>query len=356
MVTRPRFSDSQTCFDFPRPAVRILILALFIVVTAFGVPGQNKELPRLSRPVRIVTIQGQVSLPEGMPAGRALVTLMSSSGVPRQTYTTEQGSFEFQGIPEGGYSLTAKSLSDPKLAAEAVETDTSRTATGSLNVKLILRKEAGATASPKAEVLTIAEAEQKVPKQARKAFSEGVKFREENQSEKALQSLSRAIELFPEYFQALAVRGDLQVVQRKLTEAAADFERAIKINPRYGPALRGAGYCKLEKREFDEAIKYLEQSITAQPEHANAYLLLGIAYLELDRREQSRAALLKALSFNTSREQRAHIYLGNLYARKRLYKEAAEELRKYLEANPADPEAANLKAVESQWRARAAAP
>lgn len=356
MIIRPRFSKGITGLDVSRPALRSLIVIVFLGVTASGVCAQDKEPPRLSRPARIVTIHGQVSLPEGMPAGVALVTLVSGSGVPRQTYTTEQGRFEFQGIPEGSYSLTAKSLSDPKLAAEAVETDTSRTATGSLNVRLILRKEAGTTVSVKAEVITVAEAGQKIPKQARKAFSEGVKFMEENQSEKALQSLSRAIELFPEYFQALAVRGDLQVLQRKLTEAATDFERALKISPRYGPALRGAGYCQLEKREFDEAIKYLEQSITAQPEHANAYLLLGIAYLELDRREQSKAALLKALSFNTSRELRAHIYLGNLYARERLYAQAAEELRKYLEANPADPDAADLKAVESQWRARAAAP
>jgi tetratricopeptide (TPR) repeat protein len=291
-----------------------------------------------------------------MPASQVVVTLITSAGVPRQTYTTEQGRFEFPGITEGSYSLTARSLSDPKMTAETVETDTSRTATDNLNVKLILRKEADATVNSRAKVVTLAEAEQKVPKQARKAFREAVKFRENGQPEKAFQSFSRAIELYPEYFQALAERGDLHVLQRKLSEAATDFERALKTNPRYAPALRGAGYCKLEKREFTEAAKYLEQAITIQPDYANAYLLLGITYLELDRREQAKAALIKALSFNTSRELRTHIYLGNLYAREGQYTEAAEELRKYLEANPADPDAADLKAVESQWRARAAAP
>ncbi|HEX8922747.1 MAG TPA: tetratricopeptide repeat protein [Pyrinomonadaceae bacterium] len=355
MPRRPRFKDGKAGLNIFRPAVRNLLIALFLGITASVIHAQEKELPRLPKPARIVTIQGQVSLPEGMPVGRALVTLMSGTGVPRQTYTTEQGRFEFQGIVEGSYTLSARSLNDPTLATESVETDTSRTATSNLSVNLTLRKEADAR-GPKAEVVTLAEAEQKVPKQARKAFREGLKFREDSQPEKALQSLSRAVELYPEYFQALAERGDLQVFQRKLAEAAEDFERSLKINPRYGPALRGAGYCKLEKREFEAAIKYLEQSITAQPEHANVYLLLGIAYLELDRREQSRAALVKALSFNTARELRAHIYLGNLFARERMYKEAAEELRKYLEANPADPAAADLKAVEAQWRARAATP
>jgi tetratricopeptide (TPR) repeat protein len=286
------------------------------------------------------------------------VTLTANTGVPRQAYTNEQGRFEFPGIEEGGYTLTAKSMNDPQLISESVEADTSRTATGNLNVNLILRRgsEPPADNLKPAEVVTTAEAGQQVPKEARQAFKAGLRFRRANEPDKALQSFTHAVELYPEYFQALAARGDLRVLQRRLGEAAADFESALKVNPRYGPALRGAGYCKLEKREFVEAIKDFEKSLTAQPDNANTYLLLGIAYLELDRRDAAKAALFKALSFNSPHELRAYLYLANLYAREHLYTEAAEELHKYLEANPTAPDAANLKAIESQWRARAAAP
>jgi hypothetical protein len=356
MLTGPQAKDGNAGQRALRSGARALVAVLGLGLASAGALAQDKGPPRPELPPRVLTIQGQVSLPEGMPAGQVIVTLTSSSGVPRQVYSTEQGRFEFPGIPEGGYSLTARSLSDPRLVTEVVDTDTTRTATGTLNVNLTLRKDVAAAAPKKAEVVSVAEAGQKVPKPARKAFQEALKFRGNNQPERALQSLNRAVELYPDYFQALAVRGDLLVLQRRLTEAGADFERALRANPLYGPALRGAGYCKLERREFKEAAAYLEQSITAQPEYPNAYLLLGIAYLELDRREQARAALIKALGFNTSRELRAHIYLGNLYARERLYAEAADELRKYLEANPADPNAAELRSVEAQWRARAGAP
>jgi Flp pilus assembly protein TadD len=357
MRTRPRLTDVLAVAFRSRRAAAGLFVALLLWGVAAGVAGQEKELPRLPTPVRIVTIQGQVSLPEGTPAGPVVVTLISRGGVPRQTYTTEQGRFEFQDIPEGGYSLSARSLTDSRLSAEGVEADTAHTATGSLTVNLVLHKEAVAPgALKKAEAVSVAEVEQKVPKPARQAFKDALKLREENQNEKALQSLTRAVELFPEYFQALAERGDLLIVGGKLSEAAEDFARALKVNPRYGPALRGAGYCKLEKREFEESARYLEQATTAQPTDANAYLLLGIAYLELDRREPAEGALVRALSFNTQRELRAHIHLGNLYAREGRYREAADELRKYLEANPTDPAAADLKEVEARWRARAAAP
>lgn len=343
---------------FTRPRFRVVWVAAWLLLWgAAPVAAAGQERPRLPKPVRVYNIQGQVALPEGMAAGQIVVTLVSRDGVPRQAFTTEQGRFEFQDVPEGGYVLSAKSMTDARLSADGVDVDTTRTATGDLTVNLVLRRDLSAHGAPKkAEAVSVAEVEQKVPKQARQAYKDALKLREEGQHDKALRSLARAVGLFPEYFQALAERGDLLIVSGKLPEAADDFTRALKVNPRYGPALRGAGYCKLEKREFEEAARYLEQATAARPDDANAYLLLGIAYLELDRREPAEGALLKALGFNTRRELRAHIHLGNLYARAGRYHDAAEQLRKYLEANPTDPAAADLKEVEIRWRARAAAP
>jgi hypothetical protein len=353
-MRHPQFEDGSSSFRFLFSAKLLLTAALLLALPAF-VHAQQKELPVPDKPTRVFTVQGQVSLPEGMPARQILVTLISGEGVPRQTYTTEQGRYEFLGIPEGNYTLSAKSLSDSNLVSESVETDTNRTATGNLNVNLSLRRESSAVDSSRSpEVLTTAEAGQRVPKEARQAFKQGLKFRRDNQPDKALARYSRAVELYSEYFQALAERGDLLVSQRKLPEAAADFARALKINPHYAPALRGAGYCKLESQEFAEAIEYLQKATTAEPNNANTYLLLGIAHLELDHREAARLALFKALSFNSQHESRAYIYLGKLYAREHLFKEAADQLQRYLEANPTASDAAEIKEIESKWRAQAA--
>lgn len=343
----------------PRPTRRLLTAAaLFVVCTASNARAQERRVTAPPKPTKIYTVQGQVSLPEGSPAaGSIVVTLATRGGAVRQAYTNDLGRFEFEGMEEGTYTLSARSLNDPALRSDSVVTDTSRTATGNLNVSLALRKEVDATDRVRpAEVLTAAEAEQRVPKDALKAFRRAAKFRKSNETDKALQSYTRAVELYPGYFQALAARGDLLVLGRRLAEAAADFERALKLDPRYAPALRGSGYCKLERKEFAEAAKDLEKAASAQPDNTNTYLLLGIAYLELDRRPAAKEALFKALGSGSRQELRAYIYLANLYARERQYKEAAEELHKYLEAVPADPEAAKLKAVEARWLALAASP
>jgi len=62
------------------------------------------------------------------------------------------------------------------------------------------------------------------------------------------------------------------------------------------------------------------------------------------------------LSFDTQPVPRAHIYLANLYARERHYLQAADELHKYIEADPAAADAAGMREIEAKWRARAAAP
>lgn len=345
-------TDNDAELNSLNRAPKKFLLALLLGAIAFLNAEGQQSLPR-PKPNRLFTIQGQVSLPEGRPAARVLVTIMVRGGSPRQAYTTEQGRFEFPNMEEGGYILSARSLSDSRLISEPLETDTSRTATSNLTVNLVLREASSVNEKRKPGLIGVDEAEQKIPKEARKAFKEALKFKDDHDTGKALEKFNRAIELFPEYFQARAQRGDLYISQGKLVEAAADFDRALEANSRYAPALRGSGYCKLEKQEFAAAAKDFEHSLSAEPDNASAYLLLGIANFELNQNEGSRQALKRALVLGAIR---AHIYLGNLYAREHQYQQAADELLLYLKAEPTASDAAQVRAVEAQWRARAAAP
>ena len=331
----------------------VLLLAGMACIEGHAQQQPSPTIP--PPPPKMFTIQGQVSLPDGRPAVHVLVTLTSSAS-RRQTYTVEQGRFEFPSMDAGSYSLMASSLVEPHQVSETLDTDTNRTATRTLNVNLILREASEGTKHPRVRAISAVEAEQRIPKEAHKAFSQGVRFKQGGQRDKALERFSQAIELYPSYFQAMSERGDLYVAQRKLDEAAADFAQALKVDDHYGPALRGSGYCKLEKKEFALAIEDFERSLSAEPDNANTHLLLGIASLELDRREAAREALQKALNFNTQPMPRAHIYLASLYAREGQYLKAADELHKYIEADPLAADAAAMREIEAKWRARAAAP
>ena len=294
---------------------------------------------------------GTVSLPDGNPAIRVVVRISGSSGLNREVRTDNQGRYEFQGIPGGRYRLTVTNPADPSQFTDAVEADTSRTAGNRLLVHLYLRTPQ-AKKETRSGVVSLAEASQQIPKDARKAFEEGVRLKVDNQIDKALKIFTRAIELYPSYFQALAERGQLHIAKNQNAEAIADFDRAVKLNEGWGPALRGLGYCYLEQQKFEDAAQFLERAVAAEPGVANTHLFFGIASLALDRRDAAKNALQEALKLDSKGAVTAHIYLADLYARQERYTDAADELRIYLAASPGAPNAAKLKAKEAELRAR----
>ena len=320
----------------------VMILVLGVLTSAIGRAQSD-----------IFTIGGQVSFFNGRPAARVIVKLNHRSGMVREAFTNDQGRFEFPDIHGGVFTLVANNPADPTQVSDVVETQTpNRVLTDHVYVNLILR-EGGPGKTSKAGVITVEEAERKVPREAQKAFRQGVKFKQDKDSAKALESFTQAIKIYPDYVRALVERGDTYIAQRRLDDAAEDFYKALKINEHDGPALRGAGYCKLEKKEFAAAIELFEKSISADPSNANTHLLLGIANFELSQNDLARQALQKAMVLGVNR---AHIYLGKLYAREHHYRQAADELRLYLEVEPTASDAAQVRAIEAQWRSRSTEP
>lgn len=332
---------------------RLALVSLVCCVCQVASPAQQREAPK---PTRYFTVEGRVSLPDERAAANVRVSLTGRDGINRVAVTSDSGRYEFRELPPGKYSVAAVSMADAALASGTSEADTLNAGTGRLTVNLSLRGSNTTTsdaATRRPATLSVAEATQRVPKAARQAFERGLKLKREGRADEAFASLTRAVESFPDYFQALAERGDLLVARRELTAAAADFERALRANARYEPALRGAGYCKLEAREFASAADYLERAATADPARAGTHLLLGVAFLELDRRDEARHSLQQALKLDAAGAARAHIHLANLYAREHRFKEAADELHLYLETAVADPDAPEMRKVEARWRALA---
>jgi tetratricopeptide (TPR) repeat protein len=299
------------------------------------------------------TILGSVSLPDGKPAARVKVKISGMTGLNIEVQTDDQGRYQFFNIANGRYRLTAYNPADPALASDATEADTSRSSGNRLLVHLYMRSKPIAKSENKTGVVSVAEATQRVPKEAKKAFEQGVKRKADKKFDQALESFDRAVQLYPEYFQALTGRGELHIAQNQSAAAAEDFARALQYNEEYAPALRGAGFCKLQQQQFEEAIKYLERALAVEPNVTDTHLFLGIANLSLDRREAAERALQQALKLDADHAVTAHIYLADLYARQQKYREAADELRIYLKARPNAPNAAKLKVTEAELRARA---
>ena len=296
-----------------------------------------------------MTVSGTVWLPDGRPAQRARIRITGSTGVSIEVLTDASGKYSQQ-LPLGRYRLTATNPQDPQQFTDPVEAEGTRF-NPQVNAELFLRLPTTVERpQSRGSVTSVAEASQNVPKDARKAFEEGVNQRKKKQFDKAVASLTRALELFPSYYQALVERGELRVNLQQIAEATRDFDSAIELNKGYERALRGAGFCRLRLQKYGEAIEFFERAILVDPNVAQSHLFLGVARMAVSRNEQARSALTEALRLDRDGAVSAHVYLANLDASVKHYTDAADHLKAYLAARPDAPDAPRLKQREAELR------
>ncbi|HZS08883.1 MAG TPA: tetratricopeptide repeat protein [Blastocatellia bacterium] len=300
------------------------------------------------------TVFGRVSLPDGKPAARVKVVLEGPRGMARDTITDDQGNYEIRGMTAGKYRVTATNPNAPEQYSDPAESDSNRAYSNRVQINIYLRLPVqGDKTNLNPGTVNAAEAAQNIPKPARKAYEQGIKLQKENRAEQALAQFNQAIELYPEYFQALTDRANLLMQQNKLVEAETDFERALRLNSKYPPALRGIGYCQIQQKKFPAALGNLEKAYSLEPNVPLTLLLLGYTNLSLERYEEAKQCLQQALKLGPESAARAHVYLAEVFVREQKFKEAADEIRQYLKVKPDATDAQHLKELESQWRARA---
>lgn len=296
---------------------------------------------------------GRVYLPNGKPASRVKVYLEMPSGLHQQVISDDSGNYEFRAVGRGRYHMKATNPEAPDQYTDPTQSDSTRAYGNRVQIDIHLRLPAhGTRESVNPGTISVAESLQDIPKPARKAYEQGLKLQKENQTEAALAQFDQALKLYPTYFQALTERANLLMQQNKLAESELEFARALQLNEKYAPALRGLGYCQIQQQQFQAAVSNLEKAYILERNMPLTLLLLGYANLSLNRYEEAKQSLQQALKLAPEKVPRAHVYLAQIFAHEQKYKEAADSMRTYLNLNPNIADAANLRKLEADWRAR----
>lgn len=334
----------------PNNAINTLLISLIILVSSvFPAFAQFGQIT----PGSGITIFGRVRLPDNKPAVRVKVLLEGPKGLVRDTLTDDQGQYEIRGMIAGKYRMMATNPNAPEQYTDPVESDTNRAYANRLQIDIYLRLPiTSGKNNLNPGTVSANEITQNIPKAARKAYEQGINLQKENRVEQALPQFTQAIDLYPEYFQALTERANLLMQQNKLTEAELDFAQAVQHNPKYPPALRGLGYCQIQQKKFGDALGNLEKAFSLEPDVPMTLLLLGYANLSVNHYEEAKLCLQEALRKDSVTTARAHVYLAEVFAHEQNFKAAADEIRDYLKAKPNAADAAQLRAMETKWRAQ----
>lgn len=302
--------------------VLILLLSSFLAVSPFQ---------------STFTVVGSVRDKTGHPVGGVRLSVIDENFQPIRTqFIDTSGQFTIRGLGQGKFTFRIETTGTIyEEQTQQLEFQAVRRQSGNETFPLdfVLKYKKGK--DPNAAAGSIFA--QDVPGGARKEFERGVGNLKGQKSDQAIASFKKAIEIFPDYYDALELLGT-EYIKNGQYEAALDvFANGVRVNKRSFKCTYGLGVAHLKLNHLSEAVKWLEQAAELEPSSVNAQMMLGLAYGTGGAFDKAKAAFEKALQTGGPAAAEAHFYLAGMYNKQEKFHEAWTELELYLK------EAKNLK-------------
>ncbi len=301
-------------------------------------------------------IQGRVATPDDKPLENARVTLltdrMSQVGV---VYTDSSGRFNFRNLARGIYSI----LVEPgggDYERLSKEIDINAFAPSSQGGSEVFRVDF--TLRPLVKKIDKAGGDvvfyQEVPDAAKKQYDRSLDSLKKGDFKTAVESLKRALETFPDYYDALELLGTEYVKRGEYQPALPVLTHAVEINRNDWRSFYALGITLTELKRPGEAIEHLRRAVELNPNSPHANMRLGIA-LAQDEATCAEAieTFKKAILLGVDGIPEIYLHLASLYARNRQYREAAEAMEFYLKAAPQSDQREYYEKLLKQLRQKA---
>jgi tetratricopeptide (TPR) repeat protein len=179
-------------------------------------------------------------------------------------------------------------------------------------------------------------------------------YRSQGKPDEAVEFLTAAVELEPEFLPALIHLAKIEIDENRLDRAEPLLERAREIDPMSAPVLIGLGKVASGRRDYTAAVGYFEEALRLAPDATEIHYPLGLAYRGLGDQELAERHMLRrgtkrapmvdpmmATLETLAKGWRIHQNRGTNYFQKGSYDLALEEFRRAVELAPDEPVARN---------------
>lgn len=167
----------------------------------------------------------------------------------------------------------------------------------------------------------------------------GMIFFDKGMYPEALTRFSKALALNPHYAEAHNNLGLALTRLDRFPEAIGHYKTAISLNPMLPTALNNLGVALAQQGLLEEAKPYFLQALTIQPGYEDAYNNLGLLYYQQQDYENSRRSFESGLGYN-SNNPRPYFFLGLIAEAQGRPREAADHFSQALKLDPNFQEAA----------------
>ena len=281
------------------------------------------------------TISGHVSNDQHVPVKELRVELLNEVDTVISTVKTDgSGLFVFRKLSDGTFQVRVQTAGT-NYVSQTKRVDLARptgfgVATEEVDFVLAAaRSNSGNTAKPGVVFV------QEVPEAARKQYQKATELLDKsNRRNEALAALKSAVEIFPQYFDALETLGTEQVKDQQYDAAIPILTKALAVNARAYASCFALGVAQYHLKQLQPAIESFRRALLLNEKSINANLWLGIALRQTSRPEEAETYLRRADVLAQSKLPDAHWQLALLFNQLKRYKEAADELEIFLKLQP----------------------
>lgn len=177
------------------------------------------------------------------------------------------------------------------------------------------------------------------PDLAEAYFSKGLLHCRQGRLKEALRAFDILAELEPWRPQAYLERGFCLAANHRFDRALADFNKALELNADYAEAYCYRGALLRTRLRNDEALADFDKALELKPGYARALGERASAYLDLGRNEAAAADLGKVIELEQPPRPERYFDRAMAWGRMRKFKEAVEDLDRYIAQSPDNPAA-----------------
>ena len=283
---------------------------------------------------------------EILPHAAAAVTLHAvASPFATSTLAGPDGRFRFKNIEAGAYTV---SVYVPQ-RGETRLTINAGPGTADKKRRVILRIDTHGDALNREAAATVSARELKIPDRARREYEEAGRRITGRDFDGAISALERAVEIEPRFAAAWNHLGTIAYQTQRYQDAEGYFRKGIEADPNAYEPIVNLGGVLINLRNFDEAWKYNVAAVLRRPNDALAQSQLGMTYMLLGKLDLAEKHLLLARGLDSSHFSHPQLHLAEIYARKKDFRKAADQLRDFLRHHPDWPAADTMKQAIEDW-------
>lgn len=328
-----------------------------IVLLVCCLAGHGQSRVNSSGTGGIHTIQGRIYLPSGRMIDSSIkVELQSSRDASIEVYTDVNGGFAFRALSPGNYIIVVHAGETFETIREYITIDTE--AQGNVRilptpkvvtVPVYLQHKRGVIL--RNEVISAKWST--VPDDTLNNFKRGVELAQANKPVEAEAALRKAIELTPSFAPAHTELGKLLAQSGKLEESIEPLRTAIRYDDADFDAHLNLGITYMNLKKFDVAEPELVAAAYINRTAVTPHYYLGVLYVVKNDLDVARKAFETARDLNGGKSiPNIHKFLGRIYMKKDMEKEAVQEFETYLKLAPKAQDADKVKKDISDIKAK----